>query len=72
MNSTQINYSISFEVEYTFAKLLAEEFKLIQNLQVVNNELSKRYDFNAVTLFSLLDDNECGNIKSEQYIFTNY
>jgi len=65
--STQLDFSISFEVEYTLAKLFTEEIRLIQSLQLVNSELSKRYDFNAVTFFSFLDNDELGHIESDKY-----
>lgn len=57
---------ISFEIEYTLGKLFSEEIKLIRDLQIINSELCFRYDFNAVTLFSVLDNNEKGYIKQEK------
>ncbi len=65
-SSTQSNFQISFEVEYTLSKLLTEEIDFIKTLQVINTKLTNRYDFNAVSLFAVLDNNQVGQIKMEK------
>lgn len=56
---------VSYDIEYSFVKLLEKEVKLVRNVAAFVRELNIRHDFNSCDIFRALDAFSLDNISAE-------
>jgi hypothetical protein len=61
-----LSCNMSYDVEYSLAKVLERELELVRNVDFVLADLRARYDFNIADIFAALDTFNLNYLSSEK------
>jgi hypothetical protein len=56
LGRSYLSSSLSYDVEYSLAKVLEKEVELVKNVDFTLTDLRSRYDFNIADIFATLDN----------------